>query len=325
MTDLLPSTCMPRSPLFRIPQELLLQILALLPLDDQITVVKVCSIFRRLILYDTVLRNSRYAIDSGATQVTGSLNPSPPQNLRFPVPNTHRILGPQYVHPFAKLICTSVGDTITRYLFRRRYDGEPQRGMIVTDRVYKDPPKQEEIEAEKGTVIIVLTVGIYRFKVQNITRSLFLDEPFLQPSANDMAVILGENNHVVNSEEDYITVECQVVVHRNIFQKNTVDPQDWEERLKLTKDTTVRQLTAALLKIAFRRLEGTGLKPDGTAENVIRFWRFRGNNKWIFSLIHYRTSQDTKDMVWALESNRLGDYKASRRILSNSGDSSIFF
>ncbi|RVD83843.1 uncharacterized protein DFL_005617 [Arthrobotrys flagrans] len=303
------------SPLLRIPQELLLQILVLLPLDDQITVIKVCSAFRNLILYDPLLRNTRYAIDSGATRVTGSLNPSPLQDPRFPVPNTHKILGPRSVHPFAKLICTSVGENITRYAYRRCYDGEPQRGMII-ERIYNDPPTPEEAEAEKDTVIIALTLGIYRFKIQDITDSPFLDEPFLQPAVEDMASTgLEGHNYILDTEEEYVTVECQVVVHRNFFLYDTPDPSDWEERLKITKNTTVRQLTAILMKVAFRKLGDTGLEPDATAENVIRFWRLWSQNKWIFSLIHYRTSEETRNMVWALESNHLGDYKVSRRIL----------
>ncbi|KAK6500279.1 hypothetical protein TWF481_010624 [Arthrobotrys musiformis] len=299
----------PRSPLLRIPQELLLHILVLLPLDDQITAIKVCSTFHNLILHTPLIRNTRYAIDSGAVQVRGSLNPYPLQDPRFTVPDTHTALGPEPVHPFSKLICASVGDNITRYAFRTKYDGDPQRGMITED-ISKKPPTQEEIEAEKNTAIIALTVGIYRFKIQDITNSPFLDELWIRPPIGSR-----ENSEFVNEDGVYIAIECQVFVQRNLFMDHTPDPRKWEERLKITKDTTVRQLTAVLFKTAFRKLRLTGLESNATAENVIRLWKNRDREGWMFWLIHNRTSPETRNMVWKLGANPLGDYMVSRRIL----------
>ncbi|KAF3144167.1 hypothetical protein TWF703_009462 [Orbilia oligospora] len=213
------------SSLLRIPQELLLQILVLLPLDDQINVIKVCSTFHNLILHDPILRGTRYAINSGAIRVLG-------------------------------------------------------------------------------------------FKIHDITNYPILDEPYLQPSVEEMTSIGSqEAAHASSSEGDYAIVQCQVVVHRNLFLKETPDPPDWVERMKLTRSTTVRELTAALLKIAFQKLMATGLEHDSTAENVIQFRSDRGKTEWVFTLIHNRTSQETRNMVWEPEVNQLGEYRVSRRVV----------
>ncbi|KAF3295133.1 hypothetical protein TWF132_002449 [Orbilia oligospora] len=121
--------------------------------------------------------------------------------------------------------------------------------------------------------------------------------------------------HASSSEGDYVIVQCQVVVHRNLFLKETPDPPDWVERMKLTRSTTVRELTAALLKIAFQKLMATGLEHDSTAENVIQFRSDRGKTEWVFTLIHNRTSQETRNMVWEPEVNQLGEYRVSRRVV----------
>ncbi|KAK6514977.1 hypothetical protein TWF506_007335 [Arthrobotrys conoides] len=317
MADSQGGTMLPAT-LLRIPQELLLQILVLLPLDDQISIIKVCSTFRNLILHDPILRNTRYAVDSGYIQVIEPPDPSCLPNPRFSEPKAHKILEMNSTRPFSKLICTSKGDTITRYAYRRCYDGGLQQGMIA-GRVYTNPSTQEEIEAEKDSVVIALTMDIYRFKIQDITACPFLDEPYLKPSIEGMTSTgLEEVIHVTDNEEDYIDVQFQVDVHRSIFLKGTrtPDPHGWEERLKITKNVTVRQLTAMILKIAFRKLEATGLKPDSTAENVIRLWRVRNHNKWLLSLLHYRTSPETRNMVWELDiASRLGHYRVSRRVV----------
>lgn len=305
------------SPLLRIPQELLVQILSFLPIDDQIAAIQVSSTFHNLILYTPSLQSTRYAIDSGIAEVRGSLNPNIGPHIGIPKPKTHTIMKPQSNHPFGKLLCASTGSTITRYAYRRRSDGKPQIGVICPDTTYKEQPTPEELEAEKDTAMIALTMAVYRFKITDVTNCPFLDEPFLQPSAESIASAgLEDDNNSVDQEETYITVECDVIVHRNIFQPETRDPRDWTERFKLTKSTTVREITASLVKAAFRQLAATGLELHHTAENVIRFWRFRNSPVWIFSLIHYRTSPDTQNMVWKLEHNTLGDYKVSRRILS---------
>ncbi|KAK6337458.1 hypothetical protein TWF730_002857 [Orbilia blumenaviensis] len=305
------------SPLLRIPQELLLQILALLPIDDQITAIKVCSTFHDLILYTPSLRNTRYALDSGATQVMGSLSPYPkPGN--FPIQHTHMIMTPQSTHPFSNLFCTSTGDTITRYAYLSRHGGGSQSGKIVEE-VCNEPLTQEEIEAEKDTIIIALVMAIYRFKVQDITNCPFLDEPYFQPSMQKMAAAgSGGNELPSDNDESYITFDCQVVVHRSHFQENTQDPPDWEERLRITKDMTVRQVTAALLKAAYEKLTLTGLKPDETAENVIRLRKFRHYDRWAFLLLHYRTSPETRNMFWKPENTWLGEYAVSRRVSAES-------
>ncbi|KAF3164181.1 hypothetical protein TWF225_011018 [Orbilia oligospora] len=301
------------SSLLRIPQELLLQILVLLPLDDQINVIKVCSTFHNLILHDPILRGTRYAINSGAIRVLRSLNRL--QNSHLLGPSTHKVLGARPVHPFSNLICTSIGDKITRYAYISCYGGEPQRGTI-TGRIYTDPETQEEIEAERDTVVIALTLGIYRFKIHDITNYPILDEPYLQPSVEEMTSIGSQEAiHASSSEGDYVIVQCQVVVHRNLFLKETPDPPDWVERMKLTRSTTVRELTAALLKIAFQKLMATGLEHDSTAENVIQFRSDRGKTEWVFTLIHNRTSQETRNMVWEPEVNQLGEYRVSRRVV----------
>ncbi|KAK6530828.1 hypothetical protein TWF281_007665 [Arthrobotrys megalospora] len=305
------------SPLLRIPQELLVQILSLLPVDDQIAAIQVCSSFHNLILYTPSIKSTRYAIDSGIAEVRGSLNPNIGAPAGMPKPKTHTIMKPQSHHPFSKLLCTSKGGIITRYAYRRCCDGQPQIGIICPDTTYGEEPTPEELEAERDTAIIALTLAVYRFNITDVTTCPFLDEPFLQPSTESIAsTVLANDNNPADGETTYVTVECDVIVHRNIFQPETRDPRGWTERFKLTKSTTVREITAALLKAAFRQLAVTGLEPHHTAENVIRLLRVRNSHVWIFSLIHYRTSPDTQNMVWRLEQNTLGDYKASRRILS---------